>query len=73
MTHSLTNQSRKVLALANEAARSFNHAYVGTEHILLGLVDEHSAGLAAVIETFGIDADKIYAEIDKLVNAVLNQ
>ena len=67
MTHSLTNQSRKVLALANEAANSFNHAYVGTEHILLGLLEEHTAGLAAVIETFGIDADKIRAEIDKLV------
>jgi hypothetical protein len=67
MKHSLPNQSRKVLALANEAARSFNHAYVGTEHILLGLLEEHSAGLSEVIETFGIDADKIRAEIDKLV------
>jgi hypothetical protein len=67
MADSLTNQSRKVLALASEAARSFNHAYVGTEHILLGLVEEHSAAVSEVIETFGIDADKIRAEIDKLV------
>jgi hypothetical protein len=67
MANSLTNQSRKVLALANETARSFNHAYVGTEHILLGLIEESSAGFSEVLETFGIDAGRIRAEIDKLV------
>lgn len=67
MTHSLTSQSRKVLALANEAARSFNHEYVGTEHILLGLIEERSSGVAEVLETFKIDADKIRAEIEQLV------
>jgi hypothetical protein len=67
MTHSLTNQSRKVLTLANEAARSFNHAYVGTEHILLGLVEEQSAGFAEVIGALGVDAGKIRAEIERLV------
>jgi hypothetical protein len=67
MTHSLTSQSRKVLALANEAARSFNHEYVGTEHILLGLVEERSSGVAEVLETFKIDADKIRAQVEQLV------
>jgi hypothetical protein len=67
MTHSLTNQSRKVLALASRAARSLNHAYVGTEHILLGLIEERSAGVADVLATFQIDAKKILAEIEKLV------
>src|SRR6476660_7464189 len=67
MTHPLTSQSRKVLALANEAARSFNHEYVGTEHILLGLIEERSSGVAEVLETFKIDADKIRAEVDRLV------
>ena len=50
MTHPLTSQSRKVLALANEAARSFNHEYVGTEHILLGLIEERSSGVTEVLE-----------------------
>jgi hypothetical protein len=68
MTHSLTNQSRKVMALATESARAFNHAYVGTEHILLGLMEEKSAGMADVLETLEIDADKIRAEIEKLVS-----
>lgn len=67
MTQSLTNQSRKVLALANEAARSLNHSYVGTEHILLGLIEERSAGVADVLATFRIDTDKIRAEIERLV------
>ncbi len=67
MTHSLTSQTRKVLALANEAARSFNHEYVGTEHILLGLIEERSSGVAEVLETFKIDADKIRAEVERLV------
>jgi len=63
----LTNQSRKVLALASGAARSFNHAYVGTEHILLGLIEERSAGMTEILETLQIDADKIRAEIEKVV------
>src|SRR3954468_14452131 len=67
MTHPLTSQSRKVLALANEAARSFNHEYVGTEHILLSLIEEQSSGVAQVLETFKIDADKIRVEIERLV------
>ncbi len=67
MTQSLTNQTRKVLALANEAARSFNHEYVGTEHVLLGLIEDRSAGVADILATFGIDADKVYAEIERLV------
>jgi hypothetical protein len=67
MTHPLTSQSRKVVALANEAARSFNHEYVGTEHILLGLIEERSSGIAEVLDTFKIDADKIRAEVEHLV------
>src|SRR6478672_11130011 len=67
MTHPLTSQSRKILALANDAARSFNHAYVGTEHILLGLIEERSARMSEVLETLGIDAGQIRAEIEKLV------
>jgi hypothetical protein len=67
MTNSLTSQSRKVLALANETARSFDHDYVGTEHILLGLIEERSAGVADVLETFEIDATTIRAEIERLV------
>src|SRR6478752_6688082 len=68
MSGNLTSQASKVLALANDAARSFNHAYVGTEHILLALIDGSSMELSQVIATFGIDADKIRAEVDRLVS-----
>src|SRR3954447_4803338 len=68
MTQSLTTQSRKVLALADEAARSFKHTYVGTEHILLGLIKESSIGVTEILAASGIDADKIRAEINRLVN-----
>ena len=67
MTHSLSKQSRKALALASDAARSLNHAYVGTEHILLGLMEERSAGVSEVLETLQIDAGQIRAEIERLV------
>jgi ATP-dependent Clp protease ATP-binding subunit ClpC len=67
MSDHLTNQSRKVLALAEEAARNLNHEYVGTEHVLLALVQEQSAGVSDVLATFAIDADKIRAEIAALV------
>jgi hypothetical protein len=67
MTNHLTDQSRRVLVLADVAARNLNHDYVGTEHILLALVQEPSAGVADVLTTFSIDADKIRIEIAKLV------
>jgi Clp amino terminal domain, pathogenicity island component len=67
MTRPLTNQGRKVLDLATDAARSFNHAYVGTEHLLLGLLEEGSANVSDVLEALQIDATKIRAEIEKLV------
>ncbi len=67
MPDHLTNQSRKVLALANDAARSFNHTYVGTEHILLALIEENSTELTHVLATLNINADKIRAEVERLV------
>src|SRR4051812_13933093 len=69
MKRSLTSQSRKVLALANEAARSLDHDYVGTEHILLGLIKESSAKVSDVLETLGIDGNKISAEVEKIVKS----
>src|SRR5262245_52493689 len=67
MVQSLSNQSRTVLALAEEAARNFNHAYVGTEHILLGIIEERSINVTDILALAGIDADKIRAEIERLV------
>jgi ATP-dependent Clp protease ATP-binding subunit ClpC len=72
MSARFTNQARKALALANEAARSFGHEYVGTEHILLGLLEERSGGVPEVLATFGVDAGRVRSEIDRLVQRGTN-
>ena len=50
MFERLTDRARKVMALANQEAQRFNHEYIGTEHILLGLVKEGSGVGANVLE-----------------------
>jgi len=69
MSHSLTHESRNVLALAQQAARSFKHAYVGTEHILLGLLEDSSCGIADLLAAFGITAEQVRAEIERLITS----
>jgi len=56
-----------VILLAKEEARRFNHDYIGTEHILLGLVKEGEGVAAAVLNNLGLDSDNIRAEVEKLV------
>ncbi|MFM8643099.1 MAG: Clp protease N-terminal domain-containing protein, partial [Phycisphaerales bacterium] len=50
MFERLTDRARKVMALANQEAQRFNHEYIGTEHILLGLVKEGSGVGANVLK-----------------------
>jgi ATP-dependent Clp protease ATP-binding subunit ClpC len=67
MSNGLTKQARNALALANEAARSLNHDFVGTEHVLLGLIEEGSHSVVDILTMFGVTADKVRAEIDRLI------
>lgn len=62
-----TDRARKVMALAREEARRFNHEYIGTEHILLGLVKEGSGVAANVLQNLDIELKKIRLEIEKIV------
>ncbi|MBI4879662.1 MAG: ATP-dependent Clp protease ATP-binding subunit [Planctomycetes bacterium] len=62
-----TDRARKVMTLAKQEAQRFNHEYIGTEHILLGLIQEGSGVAASVLKNLGIDLRKIRAEIEKLV------
>ncbi len=62
-----TPRSCKVIVLANREAKNFNHQYIGTEHILLGLVEEGSGVGCDVLKNFGLDLDKIRSETKKLV------
>ena len=58
-----TERARKVLTLANEEAQRFNHNYIGTEHILLGLVREGDGVAARVLSNLGIELPKVRNEI----------
>jgi len=63
-----TDRARKVMLLATQEAQRFNHEYVGTEHILLGLIAEGNGVAANVLKNLGIDLRKIRHEVEKLVH-----
>jgi len=62
-----TDRARKVMNLAKSEAQRLNHEYIGTEHILLGLVQEGSGVAANVLRGMGIDLKRIRSEVEKLV------
>jgi ATP-dependent Clp protease ATP-binding subunit ClpC len=57
------------MALANQEAQRFNHEYIGTEHILLGLVKEGTGVGANVLKNLGVELHKVRLEVEKLVKA----
>ena len=67
MFERFTDRARKVMALANQEAQRFNHEYIGTEHILLGLVKEGSGVAANVLKNLDIDLRKIRLEVERIV------
>ena len=67
MFNRFTERARKVIILAKEEAKRFNHDYIGTEHILLGLIREGEGVASAVLQNMGLSLDKIRLEIEKLV------
>ncbi|MCE9634692.1 MAG: ATP-dependent Clp protease ATP-binding subunit [Planctomycetes bacterium] len=62
-----TERARKVMTLARQEAQRFNHDYIGTEHILLGLVQEGSGVAAQVMKNLSVDMKKIRLEVEKIV------
>ena len=67
MFNRFTERARKVIILAKEEARRFNHDYIGTEHILLGLIREGEGVAAAVLQKLDVSLENIRIEIEKLV------
>ncbi|MFH0739250.1 MAG: ATP-dependent Clp protease ATP-binding subunit [Candidatus Omnitrophota bacterium] len=67
MFNRFTERARKVIILAKEEARRFNHDYIGTEHILLGLIREGEGVAATVLQKMGVSLENIRLEIEKLV------
>src|SRR5262245_5313605 len=67
MYERFTDRARKVMQLASQEAQRFHHEYIGTEHILLGLVKEDCGVAASVLRNLDIDLRKIRLEVEKIV------
>src|SRR6266545_2728244 len=63
-----TDRARKVLTLAQDEARRLGHNYIGTEHLLLGLVREGEGIAAGVLESLGVNLDKVRHEVIRVLS-----
>ena len=62
-----TERARRVLTLAQEEAHRFNHNYIGTEHILLGLVREGEGVAAKVLGNLGVELNKVRSAVEFII------
>ena len=62
-----TNKARESLNLAIQAAREFEHGYVGTEHILIGLLREGTGVAAAVLKNSGVEEERVIQLVSQLI------
>ena len=67
MTYKFTNRAEKALEIANELAIELNHNYIGTEHLLYGLVNEGTGVASKVLEMQGVTSEKVLEEIEMLI------
>ena len=67
MFERFTDRARRVVVLAQEEARLLNHNYIGTEHILLGLIHEGEGVAARGLESLGIDLDSVRAKVIEII------
>lgn len=63
----LTQQARKVLRLAQEEAQRFQHNYIGTEHLLLGLLDEPGGGAGKLLNELGVEPEKVRSALEFII------
>ncbi|MBM10534.1 MAG: NDP-hexose 4-ketoreductase [Chloroflexi bacterium] len=64
----LTPRAKKVVELAVDEARRMNHTYIGTEHLLIGLLREGEGVAAGVLESLGVTLDKVRAETHRILS-----
>ncbi|MBF8267085.1 MAG: ATPase domain protein [Dehalococcoidia bacterium] len=69
----LTPRAKKVIELAVDEARRLNHHYIGTEHILIGLMREGEGVAAGVLESLGVTLDKVRAETSRILSQSVAQ
>src|SRR5678809_1410715 len=69
MFERFTERARQVVVLAQEEARTLKHNYIGTEHILLGLLREEEGLAARVLESLDITVERVRAQVVRIVGA----
>jgi ATP-dependent Clp protease ATP-binding subunit ClpC len=67
-----TDRARRVLVLAQEEARELNHAFIGTEHILLGLIREGEGVAAKALDALGITFEAVREKVEEAIGATAN-
>jgi ATP-dependent Clp protease ATP-binding subunit ClpC len=67
MFERFTDRARRVVVLAQEEARMLNHNYIGTEHILLGLIHEGEGVAAKGLESLGISLEAVRAQVEEII------
>jgi ATP-dependent Clp protease ATP-binding subunit ClpA len=67
MFERFTDRARRVVALAQEEARMLNHGWIGTEHILLGLIHEGDGIAARSLESLGISLDAVRQQVEEII------
>ena len=67
MQAKFTRQAKAALQIAENAARSWKHSYIGTEHILVGLLKEQEGTAGKILEEFGVDPEKLETLITQLI------
>ncbi len=72
MFERFTDRARRVLVLAQEEARDLNHAFIGTEHILLGLIREGEGVAAKALDALGVTFDVVREKVEEAIGANTN-
>src|SRR5262250_3160732 len=67
MFERFTDRARRVVVLAQEEARMLNHNYIGTEHILLGLIHEGEGVAAKALESLGISQEAVRRQVEEII------
>ena len=73
MTYKFTKSGEKVLEIAEDLAKTLGHIYIGTEHLLYGLVYEKNGVASKVLESQNVDADELLDKIKEMIGVNINQ
>jgi ATP-dependent Clp protease ATP-binding subunit ClpC len=69
MFERFTDRARKMMALVSRQAQRLNHEFIGTEHMLMGLVEEGSGVGANVLRNVGVDLSEVRLEVEKRITS----